>query len=99
MDKIEELIREHPIGSVIVVAVVVFLFMLLITVITGVSIKKAEQMKQKLPWGTSMHAEHLTPQELSIYRKALASDPSSTYGSEYMQNKMESPVLVNKLFN
>lgn len=91
MESARSTIREYPLTSVLVVAVLVFLFMLLISVIVGVSSSellsngsvtqtpwknKSEHMK--MPWsGKSEHlfSGDLTPAQQALYAKLSRADP------------------------
>lgn len=58
LDEMREIVIKHPLMSVLVTAVVVFLFMLLIAIMTGMS--KAEDFS--FPWFHKKSEENLKPQ-------------------------------------
>lgn len=96
METLKDHIKDHPLPAIAITAVVVFLFMLLITIITGLSLTKKENME--LPWNRKreqLFSGDLTPSQMAMYKRLASADPVRT---EYMRNKEEVPVLVSTLY-
>ena len=102
---VDDFMREHY--RAIIIALVVVLIAVIIIFSMGISLAKKSEY---LPWkNTSEHlfSGDLSPSEQAMYNRLSAADPVNTktallnqsaMGKEYMNNKVEVPVLVDKLY-
>jgi hypothetical protein len=105
-----EYVKEHPVISLIYLAVIVALVIIIFSLAIAFVSKKSEHyygaQVTKTPWkdrSEHLFSGELTPTEQAMYNKLSAEDPQNSLlamrKTEYMYNKAEAPALMSALYS
>lgn len=109
MGSLGRVIGDHPYISMIVVAVVVFVIMLLVAIVTGMASKSAEFFITRLPWGTKVNTRYRGEEGFWPFNhgsecmhnslaNALSHRPNFLGRQENFEYMAESPKLTNLIY-